>query len=86
MPEEVLIERMTWTDVRDAMAAGKRTVIVPVAAMEQHGPHMAIGTDTYLGYEISVRLAKALGDGLVAPAIGIGYSVGHLPMPGTVSI
>ncbi len=86
MPEEVLIERMTWTDVRDAMAAGTRTVIVPVAAMEQHGPHMAIGTDTYLGYAISVRLGKALGDALVTPAIGIGYSVGHLPMPGTVSI
>ncbi|HUZ01425.1 MAG TPA: creatininase family protein [Thermomicrobiaceae bacterium] len=85
-PGEVLIERMSWTDVRDAMAAGSRTVILPVAAMEQHGPHMAIGTDTFLGYETSERLARALGDALVAPAISIGYSVGHLPMPGTVTI
>jgi creatinine amidohydrolase len=85
-PDEVMIERMSWTQVRDAMAAGKRTVIVPVAAMEQHGPHMAIGTDTFLGYETSRRLAQALGDALVAPAISIGYSVGHLPMPGTVTV
>lgn len=86
MQGEVLIERMTWTDVRDAIAAGKRTVIVPIGAMEQHGPHMAIGTDTYLGYEIATRLARTLGNALVAPAITIGYSVGHLPMAGTVSI
>ena len=86
MPDEVLIERMSWPQVRDALAAGKRTVLLPVAAMEQHGPHMAIGTDTFLGYETARRLAEALGDALVAPAISIGYSVGHLPMPGTVTI
>lgn len=86
MADEVLIERMTWTAVRDALAAGTRTVIVPVAAMEQHGPHMAIGTDTYLGYELSERIARALGNALVAPAISIAYSVGHMPMPGTVTI
>ncbi len=84
--DDVLIERMSWHDVRDAMANGKKTVIVPIAAMEQHGPHMAIGTDTFLGYETSVRLARALGDALVAPAISIGFSVGHLPMPGSVTI
>jgi creatinine amidohydrolase len=86
MQSEVLIERMTWTQVRDALASGTRTVIVPLAAMEQHGPHMAIGTDTFLGYEMSIRLARALGDALVAPAVSIGYSVGHMPMPGTVTI
>lgn len=47
---------------------------------------MAIGTDTFLGYETSERLARALGDALVAPAISIGYSVGHMPMPGTVTV
>jgi hypothetical protein len=46
MADEVLIERMSWTQVREAMAQGKHTVILPLAAMEQHGPHMAIGTDT----------------------------------------
>jgi creatinine amidohydrolase len=59
---EVLIDRMNWHDVRDAIAGDRKTVILPPAAIEQHGPHMAIGTDTYLGYETETRLAHALGD------------------------
>jgi creatinine amidohydrolase len=86
MRDTVLIEEMTWPEVREAIAAGKRRVIVMLAAMEQHGPHLPIGTDTYLGYATGVRLARRLGDALVAPAITIGYSAGHLPMAGTVSI
>lgn len=86
MRDTVLIEEMTWPEVRDAIAAGKRRVIVMLAAMEQHGPHLPIGTDTYLGYATGVRLAHRLGDALVAPVITIGYSAGHLPMPGTVSV
>jgi creatinine amidohydrolase len=86
MRETVLIEEMTWPEVRDAIAAGKRRVIVMLAAMEQHGPHLPIGTDTYLGYATGVRLARRLGDALVAPVITIGYSAGHLPMAGTLSI
>jgi creatinine amidohydrolase len=86
MRDTVLIEEMTWPEVRDAISAGKRRVIVMLAAMEQHGPHLPIGTDTYLGYATGVRLARRLGDALVAPVVTLGYSAGHLPMPGTVSI
>ncbi|HEV2440064.1 MAG TPA: creatininase family protein [bacterium] len=86
MRDTVLLEEMTWPEVRDAIAAGKRRVIVMLAAMEQHGPHLPIGTDTYLGYATGVRLARRLGDSLVAPVLTLGYSAGHLPMAGTVSI
>jgi len=86
MRDTVLIEEMTWPEVRDAVARGKRRVIVMLGAMEQHGPHLPIATDTYLGYATGERLARRLGDALVAPVVSIGYSVGHLPMAGTVSI
>ncbi len=86
MKKTLLIEEMTWPEVRDAIKGGKRRVIVMLGAMEQHGPHMPIGTDTYLGYATGVRLAGRLGDALVAPVVSLGYSVGHLPMAGTVSI
>jgi creatinine amidohydrolase len=86
MRDTVLIEEMTWPEVREAIAAGKRRVIVMLAAMEQHGPHLPIGTDAYLGYATGVRLARRLGDALVAPVITLGYSAGHLPMAGTVSV
>jgi creatinine amidohydrolase len=86
MRDTVLIEEMTWPEVRDAIASAKRRVIVMLGAMEQHGPHLPIGTDTYLGYATGERLARRLGDALVAPVATLGYSVGHLPMAGTVSI
>jgi creatinine amidohydrolase len=82
----VLIEEMTWVEVKEAIKNGKRRVIVMLGAMEQHGPHLPIGTDTYLGYAVAERLARRLGDALVAPVVTLGYSIGHLPMPGTVSI
>ena len=86
MRDTVLIEEMTWPEVRDAIAGGRRRVIVMLGAMEQHGPHMPIGVDTYLGYATGARLARRLGDALVAPVVSLGYSAGHLPMAGTVSI
>jgi creatinine amidohydrolase len=86
MRDTVLIEEMTWPEVKAAMEGGKRRVIVMLAAMEQHGPHLPIGTDTYLGYATGERLARRLGDALVAPVVSLGYSAGHLPMAGTVSI
>ena len=84
--DTVLIEQMTWPEVKAAIEQGKKRVIVMLGAMEQHGPHLPIGTDTYLGYAIGERLARRLGDALVAPVVTIGYSVGHLPMAGTVSL
>src|SRR5258705_4881863 len=44
-PDTVLLERLTWTEVRDAMAAGKTTIIIPTRGTEQNGPHIAIGQD-----------------------------------------
>lgn len=84
--EEVFIERMTWPEVRAAIDSGKTRALVLLGAMEQHGPHLPIGTDTFLGYELGDRLARALGDALVAPVITLGYSPGHLCYAGTVTL
>jgi creatinine amidohydrolase len=86
MRDIVLIEEMTWPEVREAIAKGKKRVIVMLAAMEAHGPHLPIGTDTYLGYAHAERLARRLGDTLVAPVVTLGYSETFLPMAGTVSL
>lgn len=84
--DELWIESMTWQDIKEAMASGKRRVLLVAGAMEQHGPHLPIGTDTFLGRALAERVARKLGDTLIAPMITIGYSVGHMPFPGTVSI
>ena len=33
----VLLDEMTWTEVRDAMRAGRTTIIIPVGGTEQNG-------------------------------------------------
>ena len=47
-PESVFLEDLTWIEVRDAIAGGKTTVIIPTGGTEQNGPHMALGKHNYL--------------------------------------
>jgi creatinine amidohydrolase len=88
MPDrpEVFLERMTWPDVEAAIAAGRTRAIICVAATEQHGPHLPEGTDAWLGEELASRLARALGDALVAPIIRPGCSEHHMGFAGTISV
>lgn len=83
---EVVIERMTWPDVEAALAAGARTVVIPVGATEQHGHHLPEGSDAFMGEAVGERVALALGDALVAPVIRPGCSDHHMEFPGTLSI
>jgi creatinine amidohydrolase len=59
--------------------------IVPVGAFEQHGPHAPLGTDTYISFEISRRLAKEF-NGVVLPPIWCGISEEHMDFSGTISL
>jgi creatinine amidohydrolase len=68
-PGDPFIEQMTWTEVRDAMAAGKTTVIVPVGGTEQNGPHMVMGKHNYIITFAAGRIAHELGNALVAPTV-----------------
>lgn len=63
------IEQMTWTEIRDAMAAGKTKVIVPVGGTEQNGPHMVMGKHNYVITFAAGEIARKLGDALVAPTV-----------------
>ena len=47
-PDTVYLEELTWTEVRDALAAGTTTVIIPTGGTEQNGPHMVLGKHNYL--------------------------------------
>jgi creatinine amidohydrolase/Fe(II)-dependent formamide hydrolase-like protein len=68
-PGDPFIEQMTWTEIRDAMAAGKTTVIVPVGGTEQNGPHMVMGKHNYIITFAAGELANKLGNALVAPTV-----------------
>lgn len=83
---KVLLEEMTWEEVQEAIKNGIDTVLVIAGSIEQHGPHLPIGTDTVLGYEWGRAIAQELGSVLVAPVIRPGLSSHHLGFPGTITL
>ena len=64
-----LIEDMTWTELRDAIAAGKTTAIYYAASTEQNGPGVALGKHVFIAHYLSQRIAVQLGDALVYPTM-----------------
>ncbi len=91
-PQSVFLEELTWIETRDAIAAGKTTVIIPTGGTEQNGPHMALGKHNYLVKYKAGEIAKQLGNALVAPVIAyvpegdITPPTGHMRFAGTISI
>jgi creatinine amidohydrolase len=88
----VFIEELTWTEVRDAVAAGRTTVIIPTGGTEQNGPHMVIGKHNIIVKETAKRIAERLGNALVAPVIAyvpegtIDPPSGHMWAPGAITL
>lgn len=88
----VFIEEMTWTEIRDAIGAGMTTVILPTAGTEQNGPHMVMGKHRYIIDEASDRIARELGNALVAPAVTyvpegeVDPPSGHMRYAGTITL
>ena len=76
---------MTLDDIGVAAAAGA-VAVLPVGATEQHGPHLATGTDTLLAEHVAEAAAELTGD-IVLPALPYGCSLGHTDRwPGTLSL
>jgi len=64
---------------------GNPLVILPVGALEAHGPHLPLGADEIQAEETANALAARV-DGLVAPTIPYGSAPGARKFPGTVSL
>ena len=81
---------MTWQEVAEAGAATARWIaVLPLAAVEQHGPHLPLGVDTFIAEAYLARVRKILPDELPVtflPVQRIGVSVEHLAYPGTLSL
>ena len=88
----VWLEEMTWMDVRDAVKAGKTTVIVPTGGMEPNGPWLVTGKHNYVLHTNCEAIARKLGDALCAPIVkfvpegAIDPPTGHMTSPGTISM
>jgi creatinine amidohydrolase len=78
------LTELKWPDIA---ALGRDTpVVIPIAALEQHGPHMPLFTDSLLLGEVMRRVSEPLRDRvLFAPLMWLGNSEHHLDFPGTMT-
>jgi creatinine amidohydrolase/Fe(II)-dependent formamide hydrolase-like protein len=90
--DSVWIEDLTWMEVRDAMKAGKTTVLIPTGGVEQNGPYLVTGKHNVVLKATSEAIARKLGNTLIAPIVAfvpegdIDPPTIHMPYPGTISL
>lgn len=91
-PDTVLLEELTWTELRELNGAKTTTIIVPVGGTEQNGPQMTLGKHNSRVKILSEKIARALGNTLVAPVIAyvpegrLSPATGHMRFPGTITV
>jgi creatinine amidohydrolase len=79
---------MTWQDF-SASDTGRWIAVLPVAATEQHGPHLPVGVDAMIGRAYLARVRAMLPETLPAtilPLQDVGVSIEHLAFPGTLTM
>ena len=91
-PPSLRIGELTWLEVRDALASGGTTVIIPIGGTEQNGPHLALGKHNARVTALAPKIAAQVGQALVAPAMvyvpegDLAPPSGHMKYPGTISV
>ncbi|HUZ23076.1 MAG TPA: creatininase family protein [Streptosporangiaceae bacterium] len=84
-----LLARRTSPQV--AAEAHRATLVIPVGATEQHGPHLPVWLDSLMAEHVAQQAARRVHERsgqpiLVAPLISYGSSHHHLPRAGTLSL
>ncbi len=92
VPDTVFLEELTWPEVRDAIQAGKTTIIIATGGTEQNGPHMVLGKHNFVVKHTAEQIARRLGDALVAPVVAyvpegeLDPPTGHMRFSGTITL
>jgi creatinine amidohydrolase len=90
--DTVFLDEMTFMEVRDALRAGKTTMIVATGGVEQNGPYTATGKHNFVARVTTEAIARKLGNALVAPIVGFVPEgqheppSGHMRYAGTISV
>ena len=86
------MRRLDWLDLTSADFTGldpARTVaVLPVAAVEQHGPHLPVATDTAIAEGMVAEVKQRLPEDMPAlflPVQAVGKSNEHIRSPGTLT-
>lgn len=82
----VMMERMTTTELRDAIQGGKTTVLIPNASTEATGPAVALGKHIVRARYLSESIARGLGNALVSPVMPFAPTTDESRFPGTINL
>lgn len=90
MPIKFELSLVSWTDYAETLANSDPVVMVPIGAIEQHGPHLPLATDSLIPEAICKELIHGAPT-LLAPTIAYGYKSiprcgGGQHFPGTTSL
>jgi creatinine amidohydrolase/Fe(II)-dependent formamide hydrolase-like protein len=86
------VEALTSVELRERIAHGSTTVLVPIGGTEQNGAHMVLGKHNVRAHALADRIADALGNAVVAPTIAyvpegsIHPPAAHMKYTGTISV
>ncbi|MEO1934208.1 MAG: creatininase family protein [Myxococcales bacterium] len=85
-PGTVVLEDAVWPEVERAISCGRDTALIALGSIEQHGPHLPLGTDRFIADALAKGLAQRLQDAFALPALAIGCASEHLDFSGTLHI
>lgn len=86
------LEELTWLEIRDLIAAGTSTVIIPTGGIEENGPFLSIGKHNVILEAACPQIARQLGNALCAPIVkfvpegSIDPPSGAMRFPGSISL
>jgi creatinine amidohydrolase len=84
----VWIDELTWIEVRDLIAAGTTTAIIPTGGVEQNGPYLANGKHNYVLQGACDQIARRLENALCTPVLKLvpEGDPENISYPGTLSL
>lgn len=77
-------EELTWEEIRDLDK--DKVMMLPVATIEDHGPHLPVNTDGIITKTLCEKVAELMDDTVILPIISYGYSPHHEDFPGSLNI
>jgi creatinine amidohydrolase len=89
MAENIVLSEMTWTEIDEAIK-DRPVALVPVGAVEAHGPHLPVSADTVIALEMAKRGARKLKQhgvpALILPPVYYTVADFGADFPGTISV
>ena len=81
-----LLEDAVWPELEGPLAVGRSTALIPLGSIEQHGPHLPLGSDRWIADALARGLAERRPESVALPALPFGCASEHMGFPGTLHV